>query len=307
MKKLFLLFLFFYSISITAQNSYQLLISGTMQDAVLNPVFSPDGNNIAYTKSNYQGIWIYNLQTNKSVQLTDEMAAGFSFKWSSDSKSILTRVAKYEDLRRYNAVKVFDISTNESKQLSDYKTMMPYLPLWADGETKIFLPEKSKDEIFQTDKSRINIGQINIVVYEKNNRLMVKNFSDNSEKIFEPIKDSEYINVSSSPDKTKMVFEVMGGNMFVMDTDGTNLIDLGKGNRPRWSSDSKQIVYMIAEDNGEVITASDIYSINADGTQKKNLTNTQDKNEMNPCFTTDGKSIVFDVINDGSIYLMNIE
>jgi Tol biopolymer transport system component len=28
---------------------------------------------------------------------------------------------------------------------------------------------------------------------------------------------------------------------------------------------------------------------------------------MNPCFSPDGKSIVFDVYNDGSIYLMNIE
>ena len=38
-----------------------------------------------------------------------------------------------------------------------------------------------------------------------------------------------------------------------------------------------------------------------------NLTNTNDIVEMNPCFAPDGKSIVFDVVNDGSIYLMNIE
>jgi Tol biopolymer transport system component len=92
-----------------------------------------------------------------------------------------------------------------------------------------------------------------------------------------------------------------------MNIDGTNITDLGKGNRPRWSSDSKKIVYMIAEDNGQDFTDSDIYSINADGTQKKNLTNTIDEIEMDPCFSPDGKAIVFDVYNDGSIYLMNIE
>jgi Tol biopolymer transport system component len=64
---------------------------------------------------------------------------------------------------------------------------------------------------------------------------------------------------------------------------------------------------MIAEDNGQDFTDSDIYSINADGTQKKNLTNTIDEIEMDPCFSPDGKAIVFDVYNDGSIYLMNIE
>jgi Tol biopolymer transport system component len=99
----------------------------------------------------------------------------------------------------------------------------------------------------------------------------------------------------------------MGGNMFVMNIDGTNLIDLGKGNRPRWSFDSKKIIYMITEDDGHDFIASDIFIINADGTQKKNLTDTTKLIEMNPNFAPDCKSFVFDVVNDGSIYLMNIE
>ena len=307
MKKLLLILSLLFSVSIFAQSSYQLLISGTMEDAVLSPVFSPDGKNIAYTKNNYQGIWIYNLQTKSSFQLTDEMAAGFAFKWSSDSKSILTRVAKYEDLKRYNAVKVFDISTKESKQLTDYKTMMPYLPQWADGDTKIYLPEKTNDEIFVTDKSKKNFNQNSLIVFEKNNKLIVKNLNDNAEQTFEPIKDAQYINLSTSPNETKLVFELMGGNMFVINTDGTNLIDLGIGNRPRWSADGNKIVFQITQDDGYNFTASDIFSIKADGTQKINLTNTNDKLEMNPCFAPDGKAIVFDVVDDGSIYLMNIE
>lgn len=307
MKKLLLIFSLLFSVSIFAQGNYQLLISGTMEDAVLAPLFSPDGKNIAYTINNYQGIWIYNLQTKSSFQLTDEMAAGFAFKWSSDSKSILSRVAKYEDLKRYNAVKVFDIATKESKQLTDYKTMMPYLPQWADGDTKIYLPEKTNDEIFVTDKSNNNFNQKNLIVFEKNNKLIVKNLADNSEQIFEPIKDAQYISLSTSPDYSKMVFKVFGGNLFVMNLDGTNLIDLGNGSAPQWSLDTKKIIFEITKDDGYNFTASDIYSINSDGTQKTNLTNTNDKIEMNPCFTADGKAIVFDVVDDGSIYLMNIE
>ena len=53
---------------------------------------------------------------------------------------------------------------------------------------------------------------------------------DESEKTFEPIKDARYIYVSTSPDNSKIVFKVMGGHMFVMKIDGTNLTDLGKGN-----------------------------------------------------------------------------
>jgi len=307
MKKIVLFVFISFTSLITAQSNYQLLIEGTPEDAVMNATYSPDGFKIAYTKSGYQGIWVYNQQTQLVKQITDEAAAGFGYKWSADSKSILTRVAKYEDLKRFNAVKVFNIETGESKQLSDYKTMMPYLPQWADVDTKIFLPEKTQDEIFTTDKSKNSLNQSSIVVFEKNNKLFVKNFADNSEEIFEPIKDAQYINISTSPDATKIIFEVMGGNMFVMNTDGSNLIDLGKGNCPRWSFDSKKITYMLTEDDGYEFTASDIFIINADGTEKKNLTNTEVLLEMNPNFAPDGKSIVFENYNEGSIYLMNIE
>lgn len=307
MKKYLMIFSILLSSLISAQTNYQLLIQGSLEDIVMNPVYSPDGSSIAYTKSGYNGIWIYDLQSKSNTQLTDESAAGFGFKWSADSKSILTRVAKYEEMKRYNAVKIFDIETGESKQLSDYKTMMPYLPVWADGDSKVYLPIKSNDELLISAKEKNNQIGSSIVAFEKNNKVVVKDLSNNSEQIFEPIKEAQYINLSLSPDAAKIVFEVMGGNMFVMNIDGTNLNDLGIGNRPRWSFDSSKIIYMIAEDDGHDYTSSDIYIINADGTQKRNLTNTSDLMEMNPCFAPDGKSIVFDLVNDGSIYLMNIE
>ena len=307
MKKKCLIFLITFTSFAVSQPSSNKYITGSPDNISMNPVFSPDGNKIAYTKASYKGLWIFDRITNSTSQVTDEDAAGFAFKWSSDSKSILTRVAKYENLRRYNAVKIYDVETGESKQLSDYKIMMPYLPVWADGDSKIYLPAQGNDEVLISGKEKNNLIKSNIIVFEKNNKIIAKNISSNSEQVFEPIKDAQYINLSKSPDGTKMVFEVMGGNMFVMNVDGTNLIDLGKGLRPRWSWESNKIIYMITEDDGHTFTASDIYSINANGTDKVNLTNTNDLIEMNPCFSPDGRMIVFDVFNDGSIYLMNIE
>ena len=307
MKKLFLFVFITFSMLTSAQSNYQLLIQGTPEDALMNPTYSPDGLQIAYTKSGYQGIWILNLQSKTTKQITDEAAAGFGYKWSADSESILSRVAKYEDLKRYNAVKVFNIETGESKQLSDYKTMMPYLPEWADGDSKVYLPLKGNDEVYVSGIEKNSIIANDLITFEKNNKITVLDFINNSESNLEPIKNAQYINLSLSPDKLKMVFEVMGGNMFVVNTDGSNLIDLGKGNRPKWSSDSKKIIYMIAEDNGHEFTASDIYTINADGTGRANITSTDGIIEMSPSFSPDGRSIVFENYNEGSIYLMNIE
>jgi Tol biopolymer transport system component len=307
MKKLFLLIFISFSMLTSAQSNYQLLIEGTPEDAVMNATYSPDGLKVAYTKSGYQGIWVLNLQTQTTTQITEEAAAGFGYKWSSDSESILSRVAKYEDLKRYNAVKVFNIETGESKQLSDYKTMMPYLPEWADGDSKVYLPLEGSNEVYISGIEKNSIITNGLITFEKNKKITVLDFISNSESILTPINDAQYINLSLSPDKMKMVFEVMGGNMFVVDTNGSNLIDIGKGNRPKWSSDSKKIIYMIAEDNGHEFTTSDIYTINADGTGKVNVTNTETILEMSPGFAPDGKSIVFENYNEGSIYLMDIE
>lgn len=306
MKINFLLLIIIISSISLAQPENKIIIQGSQESSLLNPIYSPDGNKIAYTQNNYKGIWIFDLQTKNIFQLTDEDAAGFGFKWSSDSKSILTRVAKYENQKRFNAVKIFDLETKSSQQLTDYKTMMPYLPNWFDGDSKILIPNKNGYDVFNFSIEKKSSSN-NIIVFERNNKIIVKDVNKNDEITLTPIAEAQYLNISISPDYSKIVFEVLGGNMFIINSDGTNIIDLGKGNRPRWSNDSKKIIYMITQDNGHEITSSDIFVINSDGSSKNNLTNTTELFEMNPCFSPDSKSVVYDLINDGSIYLMNIE
>ena len=172
--------------------------------------------------------------------------------------------------RRYNAVKIFDIESENSLLLTEYQTMMPFLPEWADGDTKVILPTKNGFEILNTGKlKKPNTLETQLSSYSRFDKIMINNLLESSEQVIVPIENAEIINLTMSPDNTHIAFEVMGGNLYSMNIDGTNLTDLGKGYRPRWSFDSKKIIYMIAEDDGHTFTASDIYSINADGTEKK--------------------------------------
>ena len=295
-------------ILILAQSNQPVHLVGSNQDICMNPVFSPDGKSIAYTKANYKGLWIFELTSNSNKQITDEDAAGFAFKWSSDSKSILSRVSKYENLRRYNAIKIYNVGAATSNQLTDYRTMMPYLPNWINDDSEVYLPTKEGIEAYKTGKNKkIQNEALELGSYAKNDKIVVHNFEANTDQITTPIENADIINLITSPDNKKVAFEVIGSNLYSMNIDGTNLTDLGKGNRPRWSFDSNKIIYMIAEDDGYRFTASDIYSINFEGTEKENLTSTNELIELNPCFAPDGKSIVFDVINNGSIYILNIE
>ena len=294
--------------SVKAQIKPEKLI-GSPGKGFMAPTWSPDGSMIAFTGTGYKGIWIINLQDKDVLQITDETASGFGFKWSDDSQTILTRVAKYEGVRRYNAVKTFDVHTGKSNLLTDYRTMMPGLPGFVPGDEKVFMFGRNKLEVFNSQiEPRLN-KTANIsskIVYIKDDKIAVEDLITSQTKIYEPVKNRRVLNLQVSPDGSKMVFEIYGGDMYAMNDDGSGLIDLGKGYRPKWSPDSRHVVYMITEDDGVEILSSDIYTIKIDGTEKTNLTNTKDIIEMNPAWSPDGNKIAFDVPAEGAIYIMNI-
>jgi Tol biopolymer transport system component len=276
-------------------------------EVYMSPVWSPNGKMVAFTSANYNGIRTINLENNNVKQITDEAAAGFIIKWSRNSENILSRVARFEGMKRYNAIKIFNVKTGETNQLSDYRTMMPGIPDWANGDEEVFIYNRDKLEKFSTGLTKTNIKASDKIVYKRNNKIAVGNLSTESFNIYEPVKDGEVLNLTVSPDGSRVAFEIIGGNMYSMNADGTSLVDLGIGYRPAWSPDSEYIVYMITEDDGHQITSSDLYSIKYDGSEKINLTNTTDKSEMNPSWSPDGRFIAFDVLEEGAIYIIGID
>ncbi len=311
MKKIvFILFILFLSqpTLLLAQDNNSVWLTGSLDDISMNPVYSPDGTKIAFTKTDYQGLYIYNFTDGSISQLSDEISAGYAFKWSSDSKSILSRVARYDGPRRYNSIKIFDVNTGTSLQISEETRNMHYLPQWSSGNDKVLLPQKDGLRVFQSGKEQSIMERQNaVVVYTTYDKIIVEDIASSVVRTLEPLEGKKYLNVTASPDGSKIAFEVYGGNLFVMNIEGTDLIDLDTGYNPKWSADSKSLVYMITEDDGHTFNASDIFIISADGTNKRNLTNTNDSTEMNPSISPDGKTIVYDAFDDGSIYLKNIE
>lgn len=309
MKKiLFLIIPLIFQINLIGQQQ-SLKLLGNFTDPSLNPIFSPNGKLVAFSKSNYKGIYIYNLEDRSIVQITDEIAAGYGMQWSADSRYILSRPAYYQGMIRYNAVKIYDVQTKESYQLTEYRTKMPSLPYWSPNNDKVIIASKGKIESFKTQlkiSTENIIAKNNDIVFLIDDKIGVKNSVTGEVKIFEPIKGGKCMNLSVSPDNKRIVFEIYGGNLYSMKTDGTELVNLGKGYRAKWLKDSETLIYMISEDDGYQFTYSDIFLIKYDGTGKRNITNTVDKHEMSPSSSLMNNQIVFEVINEGSIHIMNL-
>ncbi|MCK4295874.1 MAG: PD40 domain-containing protein, partial [Candidatus Marinimicrobia bacterium] len=118
--------------------------------------------------------------------------------------------------------------------------------------------------------------------------------------------EGQYIWLSISPDKSKLLFTLAGRGTFITDLNGNALIELGYANAPMWSPDGNWVVYMVDEDDGYRITASDIYAVSSDGKEKVQLTNTQNTIEMHPNWSPSMDKIVFDTI-EGNIMLIEVK
>lgn len=286
------------------------LVGGSDERSYMQPIWSPDGSRIAFTGPKYQGIWIIELTNGQIKQVSDEPAAGFGFAWSSRGEAIVSRVAKYEGLRRLNAVKVFDIRNEQTLTLKGYQSGLRGLPNWTDNDRKIYLFDGRKLKIFDSGINAPALQKTSTdkpLYYSKSGQIAIRLSESEKTATFEPLQGKRYINLAASSDGDRLAFEVVGGNMYVMRIDGTDLVDLGPGNRPQWSPDSQYIVYQITKDDGHEFTASDIYTIKIDGTEKSGLTNTNNKLEMNPSWSPDGNKIAFDTFAEGAIYIVHIE
>lgn len=279
---------------------------------LFHPIWSPDGKSIAMTSDNYRGIWVMDLRGYNIVPLTDEERVGYGLEWSSDSREIACRSVKVSQKRRLSAIKIFEVETGMSRLVTDFRRHIG-LPFWANRDLHICYTVDRKFEIVSTERtvrpasSRKGFyNKDEIVLFNSFGRVIISNVVQTRQTILvDPI--TRFINPQLSPDRQKVVIEMTNGHIFVMNIDGTDALDLGRGSFPRWSPDGKYVVYFISEDDGIRIISSDIFISDITGKQKIQLTNTQDRIEMHPDWSPDGTSIVFDEYDTGIIYQIKLK
>jgi TolB protein len=119
----------------------------------------------------------------------------------------------------------------------------------------------------------------------------------------------DYRQPSWSPDRKRLVFtrtaartlnampQGRGGEIFVANTDGSNMQRIAEGGSPEWSPDGSLIVYHYSRGGGPGSDGPAIWTMKPDGTSRRYLTH----DSTDPTWSPDGQYIAFGSIRTSEI------
>lgn len=285
-------------------------VTGADEGPWSHPRFSPDASRLAFTSEGFAGLWVLDLDTGRSQQITDAASAGFGYAWSPDGSALLARTVQEEGGRRLHAVRLIDASTAVETEVVAPRRAFAALPVFVPGGTDIALPQGSGVESFRTPLplAAAKAGRPDRFLLLDDARLMLADATLGTMSRLALFEGQALINLVASPGGLRAAFEVVGGHVHVVDLDnlGETPVDVGPGSRPQWSPDGNWLVLMRTEDDGERFTESDLWAVRADGGAEIQLTDTADRVEMNPSWSPDGTRIAYDDLVDGVIYLLPV-
>lgn len=280
------------------------MVVGDESSAYMRPIWSPTGDRIAFTGRNYQGLFVTRLGSDEVVHLSDDPAAGYGAEWSHTGGLILSRVAVQEDMRRDYSVKLFDVDSGAEQVIAGGDDVSRALPRWTTEGSHVYVYGAEEAAVINAGIASKAAGGNGRVALVKDGAVAVASSSDPSPREVHRAEDGDVLRLATSPDGQRVAFEVLGGNLFVMNVDGSALTEIGPGEAARFSPDGQWIVFMRTTDDGYEVTGSDLWAARGDGSSLIQLTQTSDRMEMNPDWSPDGSAIAYD--DRGSIYSLTV-
>jgi Tol biopolymer transport system component len=278
-------------------------------NAWLNPVWSPDGQFVAFTSAKYMGLWIARADGSNLLQISDAEGAGFGFSWSSDSRTILMRPSVFRDTRRFQSVELVNIETGERRVLAEPSRGINSLPQWAHRDLHVAVILNEELQLLESGKAPLGGPVIQAeepVLYPLNGKICRFVAGQKDPQILADLGDKTILNIRFSAEGSRMAFQVAGQGLYVVNLDGSGLKHLGRSERPSWAPGGRYLVVMKTTDDGHRVIEGDLYALDTESGAEYNLTEHIPMVTLSPSVSPDGKYIAFENPEDGGIYILEL-
>lgn len=278
----------------------------------MQPIWSPDGRRLAFTRSSFAGVYVRNSDGSGPIkEITSAAFSGYKPVWTSDSEAIVLRTRTGVVGQ---SITIADVETGEITTLVE-RAAHPGQPTRnADGDVTVVLDGGKRvldretgtleppDEYYSGGGSR-PLG-VSLEMDYRHNRMWVIERDGTTRTEF----PHEVLLASLSPVRDRVLVNLPDGNWYVSRFDGSGMVDLGPGARWDWSPRGERLVYLgNIEDDGEDVTAADVFVVNADGSGATQLTHTPNRVEDYPVWSPDGTRIAYSTVHTGKILVAILE
>ncbi|MBV6647301.1 MAG: hypothetical protein KI790_17720 [Cyclobacteriaceae bacterium] len=262
----------FVSLSMQAQKASKALSIEKLHLKGFSAQFSPEGDRLLYAGKHFNALFLYDLDQKEVTKVADGIGVGFEPIITSDA--IIYQKCK-DELERIELA-------SEERQI---------VPVSQNNlNPKDYLARDQKLGEVYFARSSSDLRSIVLLSYA-------------GAKEITPLGDVDYINISLSPDRKKVLFRVSGMGSYIADLNGKVLGELGDVEFPKWVNDD-EVLYTETEDDGYQYIRSNVYIESLAGGSKIALTVDSDAIALYPSVSQDESKVVFNT-PEGELYLIH--
>lgn len=249
-------------------------------DEIWAPALSPSGKFISFTTQNFKGLYLYDLEEKKVIELTNLDGAGFGYEWQKKNDLVAFR-ASVGDRRKKHYICV--AHTDGIKEVASPMLDTISLPVWIE-DNLVFAVFNKNSKVHITGREKEFLKDEKFVFPEPDGNLILFK-GEKKEKINE---NKIFFLIRYSSDGEKFLVHSIDDSIYIgFRKDGT-LKKIGFGSNARFGKNDSVIIYEKTKDDGHKITGSDLYLYEIETEKTYRLTETEDVIERMPYLSDDG-------------------
>jgi len=284
MKNIILIVLFSFIMLVSflcAQNKYS-------ETGYRNINVSPDDSKLIFSHDDYQGVFLTDFNTNKTIQIADNKNSAVNASFSSDGKYILFKQFEHGKNEYLQIPALYNIHDGKIENLAESSLRCGTPSVSKDGKVIYTINKNLYVSDLDGNVEKIlrlsnyaNLTPVSpngkfIIYNDKLDRLWLLNLVTEEKKLLTNA-DNGYFSPVWAPDNRHVAAITMSGNIVIIDINTNVIQPIGRGEHPCWTNNGEWLIFSKAEilESRDVLSKN-IFAVSSNGKTYEQLTSTDD-------------------------------